>query len=67
MSAVSSLILYTPASSGLSIPTRRFGFAITGRAFTALSRNSGPSLQAQPAPRTIVVSFIFFSILCDLH
>src|SRR4030042_1799070 len=43
-----------------SLPTRRFGWLISGSPHSARSRSPGPSLEAQPAPLTVVVSLICF-------
>src|SRR5690606_8315601 len=56
-----------PASSGFSMPTSKSGCVMTGSEQIALSRTSGPSLHAQPAPRTMEVSFTFpFRVLLSI-
>src|SRR5271155_2291562 len=54
--AISSVIRYTPASSLVSKPTRRFGSAGRGRRFNTESSNPGLILAAQPAAFTACVS-----------
>lgn len=45
------------------MPTMRFSSAVLGIARNARSSTSGPILQAQPPPLTVLVSLIFFSSL----
>lgn len=59
--AVSGSSLKTPASSEVSMPTRRSGWLFRGRLFITLSRNPGPIFAAQPDARTFSVKYVFFS------
>src|SRR5271155_3327532 len=54
--AISSVIRYTPASSLVSKPTRRFGSVGRGRRFNTESSKPGLILAAQPAAFTACVS-----------
>lgn len=60
MMAVSSLILYTPASSGAFSPTNTSGEVLMFSPLTILSRAPGSIFAAQPAALTFSVSLIVF-------
>lgn len=62
--AISEVILYTPASSEVSIPTRRF-LSFLKLSFLSISeRSPGPILDAHPADLTFSVSFSSSIIAC---
>src|SRR2546428_8253673 len=70
-SAISSVILYTPASSAVEISTRRFGSCCGGSSARACPNTVGLIFDAQPAQATRLVSFhcfclrnIALSLLC---
>lgn len=57
ITAVSSFILYTAASSEVSIPTIRFLSLIFGKRHSTCARASGPNFAAHPEASVICVSF----------
>src|SRR6266702_883071 len=70
-SAISSVILYTPASSAVEISTRRLGSCCGGSSARACPNTVGLIFDAQPAQATRLVSFhcfclrnIALSLLC---
>src|SRR5262245_43841625 len=69
--AISSVTLYTPASSAVDVSTRRFGSFCGGRSARACPNTVGLIFDAQPAQATRLVSFhcfcfrnIALSLLC---
>jgi len=73
--AISSVILYTPASSALSRPTMTFLSVGKSIPQSALSRSPGGSFDAHPEPATVSVSRncfipvrpVIFSMFSSLH
>src|SRR5215467_10470309 len=69
--AISSVNLYTPASSAVEVSTRRFGSCCGGSSARACPNTVGFIFEAQPAQATRLVSFHCFcfrnmplSLLC---
>ena len=66
-SAVSELSKYTPASSAVAEPTRRFESLVCGRSRKTCESDSGSSLDAQPPQATREVSLIGSDMLVLLN
>src|SRR5713101_5506801 len=60
--AISSVILYTPASSAVEVSTKRFGSCCGGSSASACPNTMGLILDAQPAQATRLVSFHCFCL-----
>src|SRR6266851_5409451 len=60
--AISSVILYTPASSAVEVSTKRFGSCCGGSSARACPNPMGLILEAQPAQATRLVSFHCFCL-----
>src|SRR5262245_11914021 len=61
-SAISSVSLYTPASSAVDVSTRRFGSCCGGSCARACPNTVGLIFEAQPAQATRLVSFHCFCL-----
>src|SRR5262245_48245115 len=60
--AISSVTLYTPASSAVEVSTKRFGSCCGGSRARACPNTVGLILEAQPAQATRLVSFHCFCL-----
>lgn len=60
---MSELSRYTPASSAVADPTRRFVSLVCGRSRKTCESDSGSSLEAQPPQATSDVSLIDSDII----
>src|SRR5262244_2535034 len=60
--AISSVTLYTPASSAVEVSTKRFGSCCGGSSARACPNTVGLILEAQPAQATRLVSFHCFCL-----
>src|SRR2546429_7680378 len=60
--AISSVTLYTPASSAVEVSTKRFGSCCGGSSARACPSTVGLILEAQPAQATRLVSFHCFCL-----
>src|SRR5215470_19053897 len=60
--AISSVTLYTPASSAVEVSTKRFGSCCGGSSDRACPNTVGLILEAQPAQATRLVSFHCFCL-----